>query len=62
MAEKYDYRSMASVEVSIRDLEKCVAVAKYFDMSSREALHYIIRKGIECVWEAAEVPAKEETQ
>jgi hypothetical protein len=59
MEGKYDYKSMASVEVSIRDLEKVVAVAKYFDMSSREALHYIIRKGIECVWEAAEVPEVE---
>ncbi len=56
---KCDCREMATVEVSIRDLEKCVAIAKYFDMSSREALHYALRKGIECVWAAAERPVEE---
>ena len=55
--EAYGEKAMeVSVKVSIRDLEKCVAIAKYFNMSSSDALHYVIRRGIECVWCESERP------
>ena len=55
--EVYGKSAVAFVEVPIRDLEKCKQIAAYFHTSPAEALHYVIRKGIECVRaESQEVP------
>ena len=47
--EVYGKSAVAFVEVPIRDLEKCKQIAAYFHTTPAEALHYVIRKGIECV-------------
>ena len=55
--EAYGEKEMTvSVKVSIRDLEKCTAIAKYFNISSNDALRYVIRKGVECMWRESERP------
>lgn len=48
METKEQYGTV-SVSVSMRDLQKCKELADYFHMTPNEALHYVIRKGIECV-------------
>lgn len=54
--EVYGKSAVAFVEVPIRDLEKCKQIAAYFHTTSSEALHYVIRKGLECMWAESQKP------